>query len=159
MAAINKEALRKELLGIVDKALEAARASHAAAIEGATHPEARAENDKDTRGLEQSYLARGVAQRVAELEAAVADLTSMKLRVFAEGAPIAISAVVSVDEAGAQTRYFVAPAGGGSVIGDGIHVITPQSPIGKVLVGKRVDDELELKIAGKTRELVVVTLV
>lgn len=159
MPAINKEALRKELLAIVEKALEAARASHAAAIEGATHPEARAENDKDTRGLEQSYLARGVAQRVADLETAVADLTAMKLRVFAEGAPVAISAVVTVDEAGVQTRYFVAPAGGGSVVGDAIQVITPQSPIGKALVGRRVDDELELKIAGKTRELAIVTLV
>lgn len=159
MPAINKEALRKELLSIVEKGLEAARASHAAAIEGATHPEARAENDKDTRGLEQSYLARGVAQRVVDLENAVADLTAMKLRVFAAGAPVAISAVVTVEEGETQSRYFVAPAGGGSVIGDEIHVITPQSPIGKVLVGRRVDDELELKIAGKTRELVIVMLV
>ncbi len=159
MPAINKEALRKELLAIVEKGLEAARASHAAAIEGATHPEARAENDKDTRGLEQSYLARGVAQRVADLENAVAELTAMKLRVFIAGAPVAISAVVTVDEGETQSRYFVAPAGGGSVIGDEIHVITPQSPIGKALVGRRVADELELKIAGKTRELVIVSLV
>ena len=159
MAAINKAALRKELLAIVEKALESARASHAAAIEGATHPEARAENDKDTRGLEQSYLARGVAQRVLDLENAVAELTAMKLRVFADGDPVAISAVVTVDEGETQTRYFVAPAGGGSVIGDDIHVITPQAPIGKALVGRRVDEELELKIAGKTRELTIVTLV
>lgn len=155
---IDKEALRRELLAMTERALEAARSSHAAAIEGATHPEARAENDKDTRGLEQSYLARGVAQRVVELENAVADLTAMKLRVFPEGAPAAISAVVTVDEAGVQTRYFVAPAGGGGVVGGDIQVVTPQSPIGKALVGKRVDDELELKIAGKTRELAIVAI-
>lgn len=158
MAAVDKEALRTELLAIVEQALEAARASHAAAIEGATHPEARAENDKDTRGLEQSYLARGVAQRVAELEAAVGDLTALALRTFAAGSPVALGAVVTVEEDGEPARYFVAPAGGGSVVGGDIQVVTPQSPIGKLLIGKRVDDEVELRIAGKTRELAIVAI-
>ena len=33
--------------------------AHRATVEGATHEEAKPENDKDTRALEQSYLARG----------------------------------------------------------------------------------------------------
>jgi len=37
-------------------------------VEGATHEENKPENDKDTRALEQSYLARGQAQRVVELQ-------------------------------------------------------------------------------------------
>jgi len=156
---IDKEPLRRELLALVEKALESARASHAAAIEGATHPEARAENDKDTRGLEQSYLARGVAQRVADLERAVGELIAMKLRVFDERAPVAISALVTVEEVGEKHRYFVAPAGGGHVIGGDVHVITPASPVGKALLGKRVDDEIELKIGVTTRELAIVQLV
>ena len=38
---------------------------------GAVHEEKRAEHAKDTRATEQSYLARGLAERVAELEAVI----------------------------------------------------------------------------------------
>ena len=61
--ARSKITLKAVLLAQLEAALATARAAHKAAVEGATHAEARPENDKDTRGLEQSYLARGVAQR------------------------------------------------------------------------------------------------
>ena len=66
MSSRRKQALRDELLAALAASLATARDAHAAAVEGATHGEARAENDKDTRGLEQSYLARGQAQRVEQ---------------------------------------------------------------------------------------------
>ncbi len=147
---VDKTALRAELLALVTSALETARAAHAAAVEGATHTESRAENDKDTRGLEQSYLARGQAQRVAELDSAVADVTAMTIRRFTDDDPIAVGAVVTIADG---QRYFIAPAGGGSTVGGDIQVITPASPIGRALAGKRVDDEVEVRIGGKTREL------
>jgi len=151
---VAKAALRAELLAQLTAALESARAAHAAAVEGATHSEARAENDKDTRGLEQSYLARGQAQRVTELDAAVADVAAMTIRAFTDG-PIAVGAVVTVNDG---QRYFVAPAGGGSTIGGDIQVITPASPIGRALMGKQVDDEASVTLGGKTRELEVVAV-
>ena len=46
-------------------------AAQRAVVDGATHEENRPENDKDTRALEQSYLARGQAQRVVELQHAL----------------------------------------------------------------------------------------
>ncbi len=152
---VDKEQLRQELLALVTQALEAARAAYTAAIEGATHPEARAENDKDTRGLELSYLARGQAQRVAELEAGAANVASMSLRAFGERDPIASGALLVVEEAGKRTSYFMAPAGGGSVLAGDVQVITPASPLGRALAGKRLDEEVELKVGGKTRELTI----
>jgi len=146
-----KAKLRDELHVVLVQALETARAAHAAAVEGATHAEAKAENDKDTRGLEQSYLARGQAQRVAELEAAVSDVAAMKLRAFAAKDAIAMSALVTVEEDGKRQQYFIAPGGGGSVIG-GVHVVTPVSPIGGALLGKRVDDVVEFR--GRELEIV-----
>src|SRR5438128_1629706 len=115
----DKEALRNELAAKLAAALEAARTAHAAAVAGATDDEARPENDKDTRGLEQSYLARGQAQRVAELEEAVADVDALTLRTFGAGDPIAMSALVTIDEDGERQRVFVAPAGGGSLLASG----------------------------------------
>lgn len=155
---IDKAKLRAQLQAQLEQALATAQAAHAAAIEGATHPEARAENDKDTRGLEQSYLARGQAQRVAELEAAVGDVGSMKLRTFTAKDPVAMSALVTIDEDGVERRYFVAPGGGGNVLDGEVQVITPASPIGKALLGKRIDDVVELRAGGKTRELEIVAI-
>ena len=150
---MEKARLRAELHAALLTALETARAAHAAAVEGATHAEAKAENDKDTRGLEQSYLARGQAQRVAELEAAASDVAAMKLRTFADGDAIAMSALVVVDDDGKPQRYFIAPGGGGTALGD-VQVVTPASPIGAALLGKRVDDVVEFR----GRELEITTI-
>jgi len=152
---VDKAALRTELVAQLTAQLATAQAAHAAAIEGATHAEAKPENDKDTRGLEQSYLARGQAQRVAELEAAVADTTKLKLRTFGERDPVAITAVVSVDEDGAEHRFFLVPHGGGNLLAGDIQVVTPTSPLGRALLGKKVDDELEVVLPGKTRSFAI----
>jgi transcription elongation GreA/GreB family factor len=156
--AADKSALKAELISQLTAAHEAAQRAHAAAHEGATHEEARPENDKDTRGLEQSYLARGQAQRVAELEAGLASVSALALRTFGPGAPVAMSALVSVDEDGGEARLWLAPAGGGSVLAGGVQVVTPGSPLGKALLGKRVDDEVELRLPGKLRSLTITAI-
>lgn len=147
----HKTSMRDELVAQLDAQLATARAAHAAAIEGATHPEAKAENDKDTRGLEQSYIARGQAQRVAELEAAIDAVKAMPLRAFGDGDAVAISALVVVDEDGAEHRYWLAPHGGGAALADDVSVVTPVSPLGRALLGKQAGDEVELPLAGKRR--------
>ncbi len=157
-AKLDKTALHAELLAQLTAQLAAAQAAHAAAIEGATHAEAKPENDKDTRGLEQSYLARGQAQRVAELEVAVAVVTKLTLRAFKSADPVAISAVITVEEEGTEHRFFLVPHGGGNVLAGGIQVVTPSSPLGAALLGKRIEDELEIKLPGKTRSLVISTI-
>jgi transcription elongation GreA/GreB family factor len=150
--SIDKTALRDELLAQLTEMLATARIAHASAMEGATHSEAKAENDKDTRGLEQSYIARGQAQRVADLEVAVVDVEKMKL---APCTAVAMSAVVTVEEDGDERRYFVAPHGGGNTLADDIQVVTLSSPIGKAMLGKRAGDEVELRLAGNVRTLVI----
>jgi len=154
----DKAALRDELRAQLQASLERAGAAHAAALEGATHAEARAENPKDTRGLEQSYLARGQAQRVAELATGVAAVEALALRVFAAGDPVAMSALVSIEEDGALQHWFIAPAGGGNVLAGDVAVVTPSSPLGKALLGRRVDDEVEIRLPGRVRTLTITAL-
>ena len=60
-------ALVAQLDGQVDGMSRRAREAAASA----THEESRPENDKDTRAIEESYLARGQAKRAAEAEAAL----------------------------------------------------------------------------------------
>jgi transcription elongation GreA/GreB family factor len=145
--------LKAALLAQLEAALATARAAHKAAVEGATHAEARPENDKDTRGLEQSYLARGVAQRAAELEAAVAAIAGWQPRQFAAGAAIAVGARVEVDDDGRTRRFLIAGHGGGLTLPGEVTVVTPASPIGRALLGRHIDDDCEVDLGGGLRTL------
>lgn len=125
---------------------------------GATHEEAKPENDKDTRALEASYLARGQAERVVELERELALLASVASRDFKPDAPIALGALVALDDGERIRWYLLAPAGAGIVLerpGATVRVITPQSPIGRAVIGKCAGDDCELKTPQGTSEVSV----
>lgn len=69
--------------------------------------------------------------------------------------PIAMTALVTVEDNAVEQRYFVASHGGGAVLAGGVQVVTPSSPIGRVLLGRRIDDEVELRLPAKLRLLVI----
>lgn len=159
---IDKTKLLADLRALVEVDLARITASQEDAQAGATHEENKAEGDKDMRSTEDSYLARGLAKRVSELREAVSKLSTLALRTFGDESKVSLSAVVEVeDEDGHRTRYFLAPAGGGVVLeahpGGGIvAVVTPESPIGKALLGREVDDEIELRAKGRLKTLCIV---
>ncbi len=155
----SKSALKQELVSLLQRDLEVLQRAHRASQEGATHEEAKPENDKDTRALEQSYLARGQAMRVDDLSSALASVQAMSLRPFGDDQPIAIGALVQVEEDDQERLFFVAPEGGGTALADGaVQVVTPRSPLGRALFGKCVGDACSLSVASRTRELVVVAI-
>ena len=152
----NKEALRDELLLILGQELVVLEANHQATIEGATHEQAKPENDKDTRALEQSYLARGQAQRIEGLKADLAAIKLTPIRSFEADQPIAVGALVVIEEEDAERTLWLAPQGGGTQLQGGkIQVVTPAAPLGRALLGKREGDDLELRLAGKLKALTV----
>jgi transcription elongation GreA/GreB family factor len=150
-----KQALRDQLLAALVASLATARAAHAAAVEGATHGEARAESDKDTRGLEQSYLARGQAERVEQLATAVAAIEAMVWRDFAADEAVDLGALVTAEEEGDEQRFLLAPQGGGVALPGGVQVVTPRSPLGRALVKARAGDVVEVQRPGGIRELII----
>jgi transcription elongation GreA/GreB family factor len=158
MSPATKQELHAELLSTIAAELAGAERAYHATLQGARHEEAKPENDKDTRALEQTYLARGQAKRIEELRAGIAALEGMRSGVFAEGAVVALGAVVELSEETApDTTVFVAPCGGGSKLANGaVQVVTPQSPLGRGLLGKRGGDECEVAVGGKTRQLTIV---
>jgi transcription elongation GreA/GreB family factor len=158
MKLARKEEMRAELVSLVAADLAAAERAHRATTEGATHEEAKPENDKDTRALEQSYLARGQARRIEEMRAGLASLERMRLVELGEEAVGALGAVVELEaETGDTTTVFVAPFGGGTKVASGtIQVVTPQSPLGRAVLGKRTGDDCEVTLGGKTRQFAIV---
>jgi transcription elongation GreA/GreB family factor len=145
---VDKRALIHELRAAIarESAVLAAAAKDARAA--ATHEEAKPENDKDTRAIEAAYLAGAQAERVRELERVANALEFLALRDFASDAPIALSAIVTLEHDGARSFYFIAPVGGGmrARVGDiDVQVITPQSPMGQALVGRAVGDVIDVR--------------
>lgn len=150
-----KRALHGELLAKLTRDRDALQASQREVAEGVTHEDNRAESDKDMRATEASYLARGQAMRVQALEEDVQRVTLMTLRAFASSDPIALSALVELEVAGVTSRVFLAPAGGGARLAGDVQVITPASPLGRALLGARVDDEVEVQRGGRVEAVTI----
>ncbi len=148
---MNKRALVKkivtQLTGDLEVYFRAAQAAHAEA----THEQNKAENKYDTRGLEASYLAHGQSRQAQETKAAMAAFETLTTRKFGIGEPIDLGALVELEQKSERTLYFIGPkAGGTEVVHDGreILVITPRSPLGEQLQGKKQGDRLQLSLAG-----------
>jgi len=118
------------------------------AYEAATAEENIAENKYDTLGLEASYLATGQARRTAEIRQALQIYQQLLLRDYDPARGVQVSNLVTLeDEDGQQRRLLLGPEAAGLKVGEGdelVTVITPRSPLGQQLVGKRVDDEVSL---------------
>jgi len=161
LPAIDKREILRLLKERVSADLATMSAAQRVVVDGATHEENRPENDKDTRALEQSYLARGQAQRVVELQDALNLLKATELRSFTAQSAIALSALVALDDGRDVVHYFIAPAGGGvkvAVGGAEVRVVTPQSPIARALLGKHEGDDLELRTPQGTNECSIVSV-
>lgn len=125
----------------------------------ATHEEAKPENDKDTRALEQSYLARGQAMRAEQLAEQKEVLRFMPLPTLSADAIVCAGALVELeDEEGGKRVLFLAPHGGGiEVMLDGLEilVVTPGSALGAAILGRQQGDDVSVTLRGKPRTYVI----
>lgn len=143
---MNKKLILNKIIVLLKEDLkiltEAARTAHAAA----THEECVPDNKYDTTGLEASYVAQGQANRAQDIRRALDTYKAMVLRFFDEETPIRLTALVSLEDGNGNGRkIFLGPEAGGLKLIDGdaeYIVITPESPLGKALLGKVCDDEV-----------------
>ena len=127
----------RENVALLEKA---ARASHAEA----THESSKAESKYDTRGLEAAYLAGGQARQVREIMEAIEVYESLETREFGPGDGIDLTAFVELNIDGQRASFFIGPKNGGLEIvhqKKEITVLTPQSPLGQTLIGKKAGDK------------------
>jgi transcription elongation GreA/GreB family factor len=125
-----------------------------AAREGATPAEKR----EDARvALEQGGLARGQSQRAAQAETQLSILETFRQTPLTKARTVALGAIVEVEDNSQGRTFFLAPVGAGVELsgpdGDGIlSVVTPQSPVGRAVLGRRVGDTVEVIVQGESRE-------
>jgi transcription elongation GreA/GreB family factor len=138
----------------VEQMTRAALATHAEA----TDEENKAEDKYDTRGLEASYLAHGQSKAAEEAAQALAQFQALPRRDLTAADPIVVGALVTLQTAGQPAFYFIGPRAGGTEIelnGRSILIITPQSPLGRQLMGRRQGDKLQLELGGRRTEALI----
>ena len=148
---LNKHAIVEKIIAALTAELKGYMRSAQAAHAEATDDQCKAENKYDTRGLEASYLARGQSRQAAEVVQSIQQYESLELRPFTAQEAIDIGAVVELERKGERTLYLIGPRAGGTEIeceGRLLLVITPQSPMGKQLVGRKQGDRLQIEIGG-----------
>lgn len=121
---------------------EAARTAHTAA----THEECIPDNKYDTTALEASYVAQGQANRAQEIRQSLEIYRQLKIRTFDENSAIRLTALVTLEAEGGHLRkVFLGPGAGGLKLlinNQEAIVITPDSPLGRALIGKHCDEEV-----------------
>lgn len=143
-----------ESLALLEKA---ARASHAEA----THESSKAESKYDTRGLEAAYLAGGQARQAREILDSINLYRALPVRDFAPEEPIDLTALVELDVNGTRALYFIGPRNGGLEVEckrKEITVLTPQSPLGQNLMGKKAGQRWTARLGGSLTKYHIVSV-
>lgn len=159
---MNKRLLLQRLVEALELLHQGAVDAAMLAYNTATHEENVAENKYDTLGLEAAYLAQGQAQRVAECATDLSAFRRLTALDFSPDTPIAVGALITLnDRYGAARHLFFGPAAGGlklAVDGKSIMVITAAAPLGQVLSGRCVGDEVSVSVSGQTTHYEITAL-
>ncbi len=166
---LDKHFLIEQLAASLRTAEETARRASEDAREAARTLQTESEKKEDGRAaIEYGSLATGQekrSRRVQEELRALAQFWNAGLPPFSARTPVGLGAIVDVsvesDRGTEERTYIVLPVGAGTELtgpgGDGyLSVITPMSPVGKALLGKRAGESIDVTIAGETREWTLV---
>jgi hypothetical protein len=132
-----KQTILDAVIHSLEKELERQVRANMQSNAGAAFSAAGAEKQRDTTGIEAAYLARGYANHVQELTRQIDELKALETEDFTDQ-EIDIGAVVGVDLEGETDFYMLLNCGGGTEVvveGQTVTVITPESPLGAVLMG------------------------
>jgi transcription elongation GreA/GreB family factor len=123
---------------------------------------ARRSRESEQRGYSpgEKRMAAAQAERAQAHAQEVSFLETFAPKPLKRSHPIALGAIIEVEDDEEGKTFFLAPVGAGVELtgpgGDGfLLVITPQSPFGKALLGKRVGDAVEVEVRGEIREWTV----
>ncbi len=145
--SVDKRAVLSSIVAALEAELGRQTAAAHASREEATDVDSRAEGKFDMRGQSAAYLAAGQAQLATEIAEAISAYRALPIRDFGPGSAAALGAVVTLEQAGLRTVYFLGPSRGGLEVESGgiaVTVITPSSSLGRSLIGRRAGESVRL---------------
>ncbi|HPH69240.1 MAG TPA: GreA/GreB family elongation factor [Kofleriaceae bacterium] len=150
------EQLRSQLEGIARAALAASEAVAHEAKEGATPDEKR----EDARAAHQaSSMGQAQDLRARRALGQADGLLHFRPTALPPTAAAGLGAIVEIEDTdtGEGRTFFLAPVGAGTTLtgpgGDGyLSVVTPASPVGRAVIGRRRGDTIDVTVDGESRE-------
>lgn len=143
---------------LVDQLIEQLRAAARVAM----HAQEDAHAELARGALTKAALTKAQGERARKTQAEADALLTFRPAPVRDGAPIALGALVEVEdcETSEGRTFFLAPAGAGITLtapgGDGFFsVVTPASPLGRAVLGKRTGDVVDVTIDGAPREYTI----
>lgn len=144
---MQKSAVRDAIVAQLQRELDLqARAAHDSREE-ATSEESKSEGKYDMRSQEAAYLAEGQARLAMEIGESLALYHALDVADLPAGSAAAAGALITLEARNRSAIYFLGPRNGGLevVVGDDtVTVVTPASPLGRQLVGRRAGDAVQL---------------
>jgi transcription elongation GreA/GreB family factor len=147
---LNKAEIIASLLDRLREEFESRNRSSKNVRDGGNDAESKATSKYDTLAIEENYLADGLARQAQAAAEAIKEIEKMRLRSFGTADPIDIGALVELDFSGEKEWFFLVPAAGGAEIshqGTTVVMITPESPLGSQLPGRRAGDRIPVPSA------------
>lgn len=99
-------------------------------------------------------------ERVARIRRQMLMYKFLPARTFTHEDVICASGLVELELNGIRSFYLIVPSGGGLVTrvdGCAVQVITPQSPLGEVLVGRKVGETIQVSTAAGPRTYKIIS--
>jgi hypothetical protein len=138
---MDKAAVIKAIVDAIEGEFDTLRRTSRATRAAGNDEESKSEGKYDTRSTEDNYLADGLARQAHTAAQAGVAWKDFAPPAFAPDARIDLGALVLLGFPDEERWFFLGPAGGGvEVVCDGIPIITltPESPLGRQLLGLKV---------------------
>lgn len=161
-ALVNKQDIIDQVIQQLNSelslAINAANEAHSAAIDD----QSVAETQYDTLAIEAGYLAEGQSRRVQEFQQAISAYEALAKTEHLALEEVKLMALIQLgDDVTKRHWYFIGPSAGGyryHINGQTITIITTQSPLAQALLGKQLDDDVEINLANHSIEDYIATL-
>ncbi len=161
---MDKKKILQSFIQIIEEQLLTAIQSQKTTVAYVTDEDNKPENEYDTRGLEASYLARGQAERVADLKECLSVYKNTEIINFKSGSPIGNTALIELldlDESSSHKTLLLMPIGGGLQLSDNnktIQTVTATSPIGQAILKKKVGDLITYSVKNQIKEFEIISV-
>lgn len=154
---MDKQELIAQLIRQLESSARAALAARDAAAQEAREGATPDEKREDARAAHQLQTLGAAQQKRAQQ--ALTDVDALVRFKPGTMSTIGLGAIVEIEDedSGEGRTFFLAPVGAGMTLtgpgGDGVlSVVTPASPIGRAVLGRRVGDVVDITVDGDVRE-------
>lgn len=161
---MDKQELVTQLEGqLRDQVRTAGRSAMECAAEAKNGASPKDKSTDSRVAIEYASMARAQTQRAERVHRELRAIEGFKPKKLSERSRVDIGAVVEIEdeESGEGRTFFLAPAGAGMTLlgpgGDGhLSVVTPNSPIGRAVLGGRVGEIASVTVKGEVLEWQIV---